>query len=301
MYVHLTGVSLEVLKNLVLAGVKAVVCDVRPVEALSDTPICLPSRVVDNDEDADKRLKFASVAHAMQASIEELNPLLGACPILDLSVEELSSDILEEYDMIVCSRIGLAQASRLSQLANQNNSKVYLVDCFGWNGVSVIDLGPNHTYRDEIKKDLLSDAKTLETYLSMDKIWTVPLASLTSPRMDKIPPPVWISYRAILEFQHQTHSWPSTANADDFVHIVQQWIKDQEDASLLELECLKEPALKQLAATAMAEMSPVCAVLGGVIGNEVIKGISGRGEPANNVILFNGYEAKCRNILVYPK
>ena len=52
--------------------------------------------------------------------------------------------------------------------------------------------------------------------------------------------------------------------------------------------------LGEFCATANAEVSPVCAVLGGVLGNEVIKAISGRGEPANNILLFDGLEGGCK-------
>ena len=46
------------------------------------------------------------------------------------------------------------------------------------------------------------------------------------------------------------------------------------------------------------EVSPVCAVLGGILGNEVIKAFTGKGEPANNVILFNGLIGGCRSFLI---
>jgi hypothetical protein len=48
-----------------------------------------------------------------------------------------------------------------------------------------------------------------------------------------------------------------------------------------------EENLRSLALKASAEVSPVCSVLGGIIGNEVIKALSGtKGEPANNILLF---------------
>ncbi len=56
-----------------------------------------------------------------------------------------------------------------------------------------------------------------------------------------------------------------------------------------------EDELKQLANTATADVSPVCAVMGGVLGNEVIKAISGKGEPANNMLLFDGMDGGCKS------
>jgi hypothetical protein len=42
-----------------------------------------------------------------------------------------------------------------------------------------------------------------------------------------------------------------------------------------------------------SEVAPVCAVLGGIIGNEVIKAISVKGEPANNTCCSMGYQVSC--------
>lgn len=36
-----------------------------------------------------------------------------------------------------------------------------------------------------------------------------------------------------------------------------------------------------------SQLSPVCAIVGGVLGQEVIKALSQHGEPHNNFFLFN--------------
>lgn len=294
MYVHLTCVSSEVLKNLVLAGVRPVLCDTRPYpDAMLDTPSFFVNA------HTNKKLKYASVAHAIQASVEELNPFLGQCEILDNNVNELSEQVLKDYDMVICSRVGMAEAARMAKATTASGGKFFLIDCFGWNGAAVVDLGPEHTYRMEVNKTL-SDLKALETHVPLGEIWNVPLRDLTSKRVDKTPPHVWMHYRAILEYQSRTSSWPSADKACDFVQVVQEWIA--EDApEFKELEILKADALTKLASMALAELSAVCAVLGGVIGNEVIKAISGKGEPAHNVLLLDGFEGKCRNVLVRRK
>jgi len=291
LYIHLTGVSSEVLKNLVLAGVRPVLCDTRPYpEAILDTPSFFVTH------STKKKLKYASVAHAMQASVEELNPLLGECEILDTAVSDITEDMLKGYSMVICSHVGKEDAARLAKATTAAGGSFYLVDCFGWNGAAVVDLGPEHTYREEVKKKL-SDLKTLDTYVPVEAIFEVPIGDITMRRVDKTPPAVWIHYRAILEYQARTKEWPLADKANDFVKVVQEWI-NEEAPHLKDLDILQADALKKLAGVATAEMSPICAVLGGVLGNEVIKVISGKGEPANNVLLFDGFEAKCRNVLV---
>jgi ubiquitin-like 1-activating enzyme E1 A len=207
--------------------------------------------------------------------------------------------MLKEYSMVICSRVGKEDAARLAKATTAAGGSFYQVDCFGWNGAAVVDLGKDHTYREEVNKKL-SDLKTLETYLPVEQVFQVPIGDITMRRVDKTPPAVWIKYRAILEYQSRTKSWPSADKADDFVKVVQEWI-NEEAPHLKDLDILQEGALKSLASVATAEMSPICAVLGGVLGNEVIKAISGKGEPANNVLLFDGWEGKCRNVLVKRK
>jgi ubiquitin-like 1-activating enzyme E1 A len=49
---------------------------------------------------------------------------------------------------------------------------------------------------------------------------------------------------------------------------------------------------------ATAEIAPVCSVLGGLVGNEIIKTLTGKGEPANNTLLFDGTSCKAYTFLI---
>jgi ubiquitin-like 1-activating enzyme E1 A len=61
---------------------------------------------------------------------------------------------------------------------------------------------------------------------------------------------------------------------------------------------LSKDALRGAADVATAEIAPVCSVLGGLVGNEIIKVVSGKGEPANNTILFDGSTCRAYTFLV---
>uniref|UniRef100_A0A7S3B1H5 THIF-type NAD/FAD binding fold domain-containing protein n=1 Tax=Haptolina ericina TaxID=156174 RepID=A0A7S3B1H5_9EUKA len=51
---------------------------------------------------------------------------------------------------------------------------------------------------------------------------------------------------------------------------------------------LDDAFVRQVAATAKAELSPICAVVGGIVAAEVIKIISGKEAPINNAFFFDG-------------
>lgn len=46
--------------------------------------------------------------------------------------------------------------------------------------------------------------------------------------------------------------------------------------------------VQELSKVCTTQVAPLCAVLGGLLGNGIIKVISGKGEPASNTMLFNG-------------
>ena len=296
LYIHVTGLSSEILKNLVLAGVRAVLCDGRPFAALEATPTFF----LNHENRRSKKPKTsATVAQVMKEKIEELNPLLGECEIHDTAVKDLTDEFLKEFSIVICSRVSMSDAVRISKAVTAAGNKFYMADCFGLNGAAAIDLGADHTYRPELGKKLL-DMTVLKAHVPLETLLMKVSLDQATNRFHKTPPSVWVQYRCLLEYVETQGSWPSAENAADFASKIQQWIATSAP-SLTDNPDLTEEALQNLAKIATAEVAPVCSVLGGILGNEVIKAISGKGEPANNTLFFDGSTFKCWNFLVQPK
>jgi ubiquitin-like 1-activating enzyme E1 A len=324
------------LKNLVLAGVRATLCDIRPksTEASpsffvrNDANESNDDTTTNKDDETDMNKKKRklnddtkvstvptdtadmTIGQSLQEPVEELNPLLGSCRILHRKVSEIDKELLLQFDIVVASRLGMEESSQLSRLAREVGTKCYIVDCFGWDAVCVIDLGPNYKYRAELgKNQVSSDFRPLynsseEQYNTspplLEELWSIPFTDLTT-RVDRHHPPIpWMQYRAILEYHAQTQTWPSSDQASHVADILQAWIK-VEAPSYETLECFQSDSLCRLAQIATAEMPPVSAVMGGILGNEIIKAITQKGEPANNALIFEGMLGKCRNLLLKPK
>lgn len=297
LYLHVTGVSAEVLKNLVLAGIAATLCDPRE----SSSGVVVPHFFSNNHHHQHTQImktKFASMAHAVQPLVEELNPLLGTCPLLEKQISEITKDDLNGFSIIMASQIGIQEAVRLSQISNNLNIPFYVGDCFGMHGAAMIDLGGDHLeYRPEQGKQLL-DPISLKEYYSLEQILVqVPLHECTN-RFHKSPPPVWIQYRCLLEYQQQMGTWlpNSNNNNNKDLGVMKEFLQAQKV-----VDSLSDQQLTTLVQAGMAQIAPVCAVLGGVLGNEIIKVISGKGEPANNTLLFDGNLCKIWTFLVKPK
>jgi ubiquitin-like 1-activating enzyme E1 A len=310
LYVHVSGVSSEILKNLVLAGIRAAICDGRPYpSAIASMPSSfLPAERsgAENDPGAAdegggspaKKARPATVASVMQPHVVELNPLLDGCEINESLVEDVPDEYFAQFGIVVASHLSAEQAKRIAKATVGAGNKFILVDTFGLEGCALLDLGPEHQFRKEMGKDKLSDVMKIDPYLPLADMLDVPLSAMTA-RWDKQPPKVLTTYLSYLEYQAKTGSWPDENNASVYADKTKTWLA--ESKAVGEDYLGDDERLKFIASLAGAEVSPVCAVLGGVIGNEVIKAISGKAEPANNVLMFDGVDGGCRTFLLKKK
>lgn len=292
------------------------ICDGRPYHdaARSIVSSFLPPRdeqpneteesAEDGSENASKKRRTETVAAVMQPLVHELNPLLDLCAIDERKIQDIPDEDFASYNVVIASRISFADAIRLSKVTARYGNKFYLADCFGLDGFAVLDLGPDHMFRKEIGKDKLSDPVKNLSYVSFEKIMSLKLAEIQKSRWDKKPPRVFASYKLFLDFEAQTGQWPSQENADAFLAFSKSWLFENKSGSSgsgfeVDDDLLgDEKDIRLLASLATAEVSPVTACLGGIIGNEVIKALSGKGEPANNVLMFEGLNGGCRSFVV---
>mmetsp|Transcript_377 Transcript_377/g.725 ORF Transcript_377/g.725 Transcript_377/m.725 type:complete len:331 (+) Transcript_377:97-1089(+) len=295
LYINLTGVTCEIMKNLVLAGVAAVVCDSRPYpEAVREMP-CSFFHAEDMESAASENgTSQCTVAKSVQPKVEELNPLLaGRNSIEERPIAELSDDFFTQFDAIVASRLTVEEAKRIStSLQKVDEGKLFIVtDTFGFDGCAHLDFGASHKYRRELGKDKLSDLMPVEPYLSMADMMSVPLEGATG-RWDKSVPRILVLHRLLMDY------W-SLVDKPEFVKFAQDWLAINKLSSSALSSDVQDCSLETLGEIAQhPEVSPVCAVLGGILGNEVIKSLTGKGEPANNVMMFSGFDGGCRSFLL---
>ncbi|KAL3762658.1 hypothetical protein ACHAWU_001603 [Discostella pseudostelligera] len=355
LYVNLSGVSCEMLKNLILAGVAAVICDGRVYpEAVRELPssffgaeemekIMNEVHDVSNDDDDEgglaaeaegeeptaKRAKVTkmTVADAVMPKIDELNPLLhGRNSIEERDLMSLPREYFGEFDAIVASRITVEEVKFISSCLTESGQNVaaaaaaaaatgevegkedtvgrntlfIVADTFGLEGCAHLDFGKNQTYRREIGKDKLSDVSKVDPYVSMHDMFDMPLCKVKTGRWDKVVPRGLLLQRLLMEYwgQQRTEVQKENGDHDQFVDFATNWFSSN-NLSNNDESATNHVNLSQFASIAAhPEISPVSATLGGVLGNEVIKALTGRGEPANNVLLFDGMDGGCRSFVL---
>ena len=347
LYINLTGVTCEMMKNLVLAGVAAAICDNRPYPAaVREVPssflkaadmekIIASTKSDGNDEEPEaKRAKTTkmTVGEAISPKVDELNPLLiGRNSIENRSLSTLPDEYFGQFDAVVASRLSITEVRRISSAISkyhenqkekhesnnntdgekyQNNTLFIVTDTFGLDGCAHLDFGASHTYIRELGKDKLSDPTKITPYVSMGDMLAVPLKEATG-RWDKVPPRILVLHRLLIDYwssSEYTNNNGKDSNVDEdkvkeqFVTYARGWMETHEIPSAsLELEENQPMPLEHLAGIALhPEVCPVAAVLGGVLGNEVIKSLTRKGEPSNNVLMFSGLDGGCRIFTLHP-
>mmetsp|Transcript_8334 Transcript_8334/g.17400 ORF Transcript_8334/g.17400 Transcript_8334/m.17400 type:complete len:375 (-) Transcript_8334:262-1386(-) len=340
LYIRLSGVTCEIMKNLVLAGVAAVVCDDRPYpEAVREMPCSffsaeeMEANVAgksksdgEGEPDAKKaRLTPSTVAAAIEKKVEELNPLLnGRNGIEERALSSIPDEYFAQFDAIVASRLSVEESKRISNALQKsmrdkeqkpgnniddvktakNETLFIITDTFGFDGCAHLDFGRNHFYRRELGKDKLSDVMGIDPYVSLSDMLNTPLADVKG-KWDKVPPRILLLHRLLMDY------WAGIGDSNnlrgkgdkqrhrEFVIFAENWLEVNK-ISMEAISTESEPLdLEHFADIARyPEISPVNAVLGGVLGNEVIKALTGKGEPANNILLFNGFDGGCRSFLL---
>lgn len=296
---HVTGASSEILKNLVLAGIGADLCDPRSPAEAADSP----SFFVSGEREA-KRQKYATVADAIKPRLDQLNPLLDPCHVLAKAAHKLTKEDVQKYTVVVASRIGMALAVQLGTWVTESGGAMYHVDSFGMYGACAIDLGPNRTYRPEKGKELL-DETVLSPHVSLEAMNRVPFEKAANRFHKRGPPAPYMLWRSLLEYvDANDNQWPNAETSERFCSSTIEWVRTTSPASLAadgNDETFSDDVLRGVAEVATAEIAPVCSVLGGLVGNEIIKVVSGKGEPANNTLLFDGITCKAYTFLVKAK
>eukprot|EP00985_Skeletonema_marinoi_P031265 scaffold37363_cov73-Skeletonema_marinoi.AAC.1 len=125
----------------------------------------------------------------------------------------------------------------------------------------------------------------------MADMMSVPLEGATG-RWDKSVPRILVLHRLLMDY------W-SLVDKPEFVKFAQDWLAINKLSSSALSSDVQDCSLETLGEIAQhPEVSPVCAVLGGILGNEVIKSLTGKGGPANNVMMFSGFDGGCRSFLL---
>jgi len=289
------GLGAEIAKNLVLAGVNQLaMVDSENVSEEDATSQFLAPRDTVGKNRAESSLQ----------RLQQLNPMVTVSADPGKS-QDKTEEFFKGFDVVVATNCSKDELVRINSICRAEKTLFYAGDIFGFYGFSFMDL-VSHEYVEEVK-DTKEEAKSGDepatkkqkmetetksvkkamTFVSLAETlkvdWSSELYSRRIKRMD----PSYFLLQILFEFVAQTGHKPRPANkAED--------LEKMKELRTSTLEKLKIPVAKvsdEMLGLLFGELSPVCAVVGGVVAQEIIKAISNKDAPHNNYFFYNPVES----------
>lgn len=293
--VGLRGLGAEVAKNLILAGVKGLT-------------------LLDHEQvtEESRRAQFlipvdADGQNQAQASLERaqlLNPMVEVKADTD-AVESKPDDFFFQFDAVCLTRCSKDLMVRVDKLCSSRNIKVFCGDVSGYHGYMFSDLGQEHHYVEEkpkvvkgsneandgpeAKKPKVDPSETTMvkktiSFCSLKEALEVDWTNEKAKSNLKRTPADYFLLQVLLKFRTDKGRDPQP---DSFAEDSQLLLQIRDD--VLETMCLSSELLPNtFVSYCFSEMAPVCAVVGGVLGQEIVKALSQRDAPHRNFFFFDG-------------
>ncbi|KAF9221579.1 hypothetical protein BS17DRAFT_785005 [Gyrodon lividus] len=282
--VRLRGTATEAIKNIVLAGIgKLVIVD---TDEVSETD--LGTGFFFRDEDVGK--KKVDVA---KARIESLNPLVSVQTMKHHTLLERESlDALVMSVDLVCvtdwDREGLV---RINEICRRFGKPFYAGGTFGLLGYIFCDLlKHDYIFPDRsTPSDAPRNAKASAVYSPMHMALRHRWPALTKRQTKELNPAVLHAILALWEYQHlHDGNLPETLpDAPELLSIANSLL-EASDVNKQVLDTMPRDLIETMSTSASHEFSPVCAVIGGMLAQDILKALAAREAPIANFFVFDG-------------
>lgn len=269
------ALSGEVAKNVALAGVQCI--------GLLDSGVLSASEL--------GSLFLATAAHVGQPRavaaaefLRELNPYVRVVVEPGDAVGRADA-FWQRYDLVCVSKQPWPVAEAIAAACRRGGVKFYLGDCHGYFGFLFADLGPAFQFSKTVESAVDKDGEKV-TSRSMEQIACLSLAdSLTRPpaRPKRVPPLYW----ALLVLRNRALHGNSTAiTPSNAVAVLSQTVTDR---ALPSADLIAPDFLVSVARGVGIEVPCVAAVLGGILGQELVRAAAADDTPLQGFLLYDAF------------
>ncbi|KAJ4728807.1 SUMO-activating enzyme subunit 1B-like protein [Melia azedarach] len=270
------GTVAEFCKNIVLAGVGSVtLMDDRVVteEAFSANFLIPPD---------EKVYAGKTIAEVCCSSLKEFNPMVRVS-VEKGDLSNFDAEFYDKFDVIVVSCRSITTKKLINEKCRKLSKRLafYTVDCRDSCGEIFVDL-QNHKYS---KQKLEETIECQLQFPSFEEAISVPWKVLPR-KVSKL----YFAMRVIERFEEAEACTPGETSIADLPAVL-KLKKELCEANSLNASHIPDSLLERLI-MGSKEFPPVCAIVGGILGQEVIKAISGKGEPLKNFFLFDVMDGK---------
>ncbi|KAE9610151.1 putative THIF-type NAD/FAD binding protein [Lupinus albus] len=270
------GTVVEFCKNIVLAGVGSLTLiddRVATEEAFSSNFLITPDENVYGGK---------TLAQLCCDSLKDFNPMVRVSVEKgDLSTFDVK--FFAKFDVVVVSCCSLLAKKLVNEKCRMLSKHVafYTVDCRDSCGEIFVDL-QHYKYS---KKKLDETFECNLQYPSFEEAISVPWRALHR-RMSKL----YFAMRVIEKYEEAEGRRVGEVSIADLPGVL-KLNKELCTSNSLSESHVPADLLERLV-TNTTEFPPVCAIIGGILGQEVIKAISGKGDPLKNFFLFDAFDGK---------
>jgi len=294
--IGMRGLGCEIAKNLVLAGINSLkMIDENNVTEEDATSQFLAPR----DKIGTNR------AEASLDRLQQLNPMVEVTADSSKSCQK-DAEFFKQFDIVIATTCPKEELVRLNSICRAEKILFFAGDVMGFYGFSFMDL-IEHEYVEEetqhapkkqegdgdgepdakkakvAEEPVTKTVKKAMTFVSLAEAlkvdWSSELYAKRLRRMD----PSFFLLQVMFAFQTEVGRPPSpSSRAEDL-----EKLKEVRNKTL---ESMSVPVTKitdEYLSLLFSELSPVCAIVGGVMGQEIIKTISNKDAPHNNFFFYN--------------
>ncbi|KAG8983756.1 hypothetical protein FRB90_005782 [Tulasnella sp. 427] len=287
--VNLRGVAHETIKNIVLAGIGTLVCYDPGVVGEED----LGAGFLFREGDVGKKARLLRT-DAAKPNIEALNPLVTVKTISDSNEVqgETLKELLTDVNLVCVTDTGREELIRINNACREAKTMFYAGGTYGLMGYIFVDLQTHQHLAPDRSQKVAPDAqpKMIKETINYPSLSDA-LGSLgtTYKRLSKrgikdTNPTNLVAVLALWEYQAR-HA--GDQDAATLVSIANEIAKSTGINSQILTPMSKETA-EYLLRTAPHEFSPTCAVLGGLLAQDLLKALAGRDPPFANFLTFDG-------------
>ena len=256
------GVAAELTKNLVLAGVSCTIHDSKKVGV----------------ESSDRGANFflssgeraaGSRAEASLEAVRELNPLVEV-GIETRPLNAFDDELLSSFQIVCVCGASEDEKTTLNAACRKLGVAFFAAGSSGFIGYMFSDIGDGHEYVETVKRGEGDETTTTKSTIAFCDYATAMGAdwkTFSMKRRKRMPD----AYFALASLAHDG-DWESLCAS----HGVDPSFADRASVERVAAE-LASPA----------GISPVCAIVGGIVGQEVIKAISGKDRPICNWFFYD--------------
>ncbi|XP_078389589.1 SUMO-activating enzyme subunit 1 [Cetorhinus maximus] len=295
--VGLKGLGAEVAKNLTLAGVKALTL----LDHQQATPEDARSQFLIPTSSLGRNRAEASLERA-----QNLNPMVEV-KVDTENIKDKTQEFLAQYDAVCLTCCPRDVMVRIDQFCRSHNIKFFAGDVFGYHGYMFSDLGEHEFVEEKQKvvkvgpgeedgpkaKKVKIDPnettliKKAVSFCHLKEALEVDWSSEKAKMCLKRTPSDYFLLQVLLKFRAAKARDPMPENYEEDSELLLQLRNDVLDSLGVKSDLLTD----EFVSSCFSELAPVCAVVGGVLSQEIVKALSQRDLPHNNFFFFDGLKS----------